>query len=152
MAVKMLVLVFRIVTQCSLVDVYKVSEGPIVSIVRVDGSDILMTTYKTTWCHNPEDHNQHFQFHSAPTHSFRCDCDLRFQLWLYVRFPPVSKDVLAILILRVCSEVKRGDFPSAPSTMTEERGDLKREAQLFCNVTPQGTGALSDKEDPCHII
>jgi hypothetical protein len=28
-----------------------------------NSSEILLTIYKIAWCHNPEDHNQHFHLH-----------------------------------------------------------------------------------------
>jgi hypothetical protein len=30
-----------------------------VKTVVISSSETLVTTYKTTWCHNPEDHNPH---------------------------------------------------------------------------------------------
>jgi hypothetical protein len=52
-------IVVWVVMQCTLI-----SEGHITLKMKVIcSSKMLVTTYKTTWCQNPEDHNTHFHRH-----------------------------------------------------------------------------------------
>jgi hypothetical protein len=53
MEVKMQIVIDWFVMECSLVGDYQ-SFGETEVIFF---SEMLVTTYKTTWCHNPEDHN-----------------------------------------------------------------------------------------------
>jgi hypothetical protein len=59
MVVKMLIMVFWVVMPCSLVGSYHCFGGTSALKMKViHSSEMMVTTYKTTQHHIPEDHNQ----------------------------------------------------------------------------------------------
>jgi hypothetical protein len=58
MAVKMLMVVFQVVTPCGLIDGYQCLGGTL-KMEAIHSSEMFVTTYKAIWHHNPEDHHQH---------------------------------------------------------------------------------------------
>jgi hypothetical protein len=74
---QMFMVVLWDVMLCRLVGGYQCFWGTVSSILTVNmeaifSSKMMVTTYKTTWCHNPGDNHQHFHCHKNLKFHIKC--------------------------------------------------------------------------------